>query len=48
MSKKLIDLAPMLFKTIGGEIIDYTVCIGSEHYGPKLYDYEAYKVKKYI
>ena len=29
-------------------IIDYMVSEGYSHYAPKLYDYEAYKVEKYI
>lgn len=33
---------------ITGEEIDYLVTEGFEHYGPKLYDYEAYKINKWI
>jgi len=31
-----------------GGIIDYGVKEGMSHYGPNLYDYEAYSVKNYI
>jgi hypothetical protein len=31
-----------------GKLIDYGVNIEHSHYGPNLYDYEAYKVKFYI
>lgn len=31
-----------------GEEIEYLVTEGFEHYGPKIYDYEAYKVKKWM
>jgi len=31
-----------------GEIINYAVNPKYSHYGPNLYDYEAYRVKKYI
>ena len=31
-----------------GKEIDYLITEGLEHYGPKLYDYEAYKINKWI
>lgn len=31
-----------------GDVIDYGVAEGMGHYGPNIYDYEAYQVKKYI
>lgn len=31
-----------------GEKIDYLITEGFEHYGPKLYDYKAYIVEKWI
>lgn len=31
-----------------GKIIEYGVTEGLSHYGPNLYDYEAYNVKEYI
>lgn len=31
-----------------GNIVNYLVTPGLEHYGPNLYDYEAYSVKSWI
>ena len=31
-----------------GQIVDYGVSKRHSHYGPNLYDYEAYKVKKHL